>query len=81
MKEIRSRDQGSAVGGGAGENYEEKSHWLLALGALLFALCSSAEAQQTGKISRIGFLDPSTASGSAVLRGGVPAGAEQTWLD
>jgi len=26
-----------------------------------------AQAQQTGKIFRIGFLDPSTASGSAVL--------------
>ena len=38
-----------------------------ALCAMLFALCSSAEAQQTGKIFRIGFLDPSTASGSAVL--------------
>ena len=41
---------------------------VLALGAMLFALCSSAEAQQTGKILRIGFLDSSTASGSAVLR-------------
>ncbi len=39
----------------------------LALCAMLFALCGSAEAQQPGKISRIGFLDPSTASGSAVL--------------
>ena len=34
------------------------------LPALLFR---SADAQQTGKISRIGFLDKSTASGSAVL--------------
>jgi putative ABC transport system substrate-binding protein len=34
---------------------------------VLFALCSSAAAQQTGKIFRIGFLDSSTASGSAVL--------------
>ena len=34
---------------------------------MLFALCCSAEAQQTGKIFRIGFLDRSTASGSAVL--------------
>jgi putative tryptophan/tyrosine transport system substrate-binding protein len=34
---------------------------------MLFALCSSADAQQTGKIFRIGFLDNSTASGSAVL--------------
>jgi hypothetical protein len=38
-----------------------------ALSALLFALCVSAHAQQSGKIFRIGFLDPSTASGSAVL--------------
>ena len=34
---------------------------------MLFALCSYTHAQQTGKISRIGFLDSSTASGSAVL--------------
>jgi putative tryptophan/tyrosine transport system substrate-binding protein len=39
----------------------------LALSAMLFALCSSANAQQTGKVFRIGFLDNSTASGSAVL--------------
>ena len=39
----------------------------LALCAMLFALCSSANAQQPGKIFRIGFLDPSNASGSAVL--------------
>src|SRR5678809_825229 len=38
-----------------------------ALCALLFAYCASAQAQPTGKIFRIGFLDPSTASGSAVL--------------
>jgi len=39
----------------------------LALSAMLFAPCSFADAQQAGKIFRIGFLDPSTASGSAVL--------------
>ncbi|HTN69914.1 MAG TPA: ABC transporter substrate-binding protein, partial [Methylomirabilota bacterium] len=39
----------------------------LALGALLFALSVSAHAQQTGKIFRIGYLDSSTASGSALL--------------
>src|SRR5215470_9851497 len=39
----------------------------LALGAMLFALCVSADAQQAGKIFRIGFLDSSTASGMAVL--------------
>ena len=38
----------------------------LALGALLFALSLSADAQQTGKVFRIGYLDASTASGTAV---------------
>jgi putative tryptophan/tyrosine transport system substrate-binding protein len=40
---------------------------VLALGAMLFALCSSAEAQQPGKVPSIGFLDGSTASGMAGL--------------
>src|SRR5215475_8233784 len=40
---------------------------VLALCAMLFALCASANAQQTAKVPRIGFLDNSTASGSAVL--------------
>ena len=39
----------------------------LALCAVLFAPCSSAQSQQSGKIFRIGFLDSSTASGIAVL--------------
>jgi len=34
---------------------------------MLLALCGSVEAQQPGRISRIGFLERSTASGSAVL--------------
>ena len=34
---------------------------------MLLGLCLPATAQQTGKVPRIGFLDPSTASGSAVL--------------
>jgi putative tryptophan/tyrosine transport system substrate-binding protein len=34
---------------------------------MFFALCASAQAQQPIKIFRIGFLDASTASGSAVL--------------
>src|SRR5262245_17128257 len=38
----------------------------LTLCAMLFALCFPAEAQQTGKVLRIGFLAASTASGSAV---------------
>jgi len=39
--------------------------WLLA--TLFLANVSLADAQQTGKVARIGYLDPSTASGSAVL--------------
>jgi len=38
-----------------------------AVAALLFVLCGSVEAQQRGEIFRIGFLDPSNASGSAVV--------------
>jgi hypothetical protein len=38
-----------------------------ALPALILAAIHLAEAQQPGKIFRIGFLDPSTVSGSAVL--------------
>ena len=40
--------------------------FVLALGAMLLALWLPAQAQQPGKIPRIGFLDPSTASGNAV---------------
>jgi putative ABC transport system substrate-binding protein len=45
----------------------KKKVTVITLCAMLFALCSSAEAQQTGKVFRIGFLDHSTASGMAVL--------------
>ena len=45
----------------------KKKITVLTLCATLFALCVAADAQQTGKIFRIGFLDNSTASGSAVL--------------
>jgi putative ABC transport system substrate-binding protein len=45
----------------------KKKITVLTLCAMFFALCLPAEAQQTGKIFRIGFLDSSTASGSAVL--------------
>src|SRR5262249_18042892 len=36
------------------------------VGAMLFALCLSAEAQQPKKVPRIGYLENSTASGGAV---------------
>ena len=45
----------------------KKKITVLALGAMLFALCGSVDAQQTGKVPRIGFLDSSIASASAVL--------------
>jgi len=40
---------------------------VLALSAMLFVFCGSVDAQQAGKILRIGFLDVSTASGMAGL--------------
>ena len=40
---------------------------LLALCSLLLAPCSAVDAQQAGKVFRIGYLDSSIASGSAVL--------------
>src|SRR6266508_4326985 len=45
----------------------KKKITILTLCAMLPALCGSVYAQQTGKIFRIGYLDPSTASGSTVL--------------
>src|SRR5262245_22529559 len=45
----------------------KKQIFALSFGAVLFALCGSVEAQQTGKVFSIGFLDAGTASGSAVL--------------
>jgi ABC-type uncharacterized transport system substrate-binding protein len=45
----------------------KKKITFLTLCAMLFALCSPADAQQPTKIPRIGFLDSSTAAGSAGL--------------
>ena len=39
----------------------------ITLCAVFLAFCLPIHAQQPGKMARIGFLDPSTASGSAVL--------------
>ena len=44
----------------------KKTIAVLTLCAMLFALCGSVDAQQPTKGPRIGFLDNSTASGSAV---------------
>src|SRR6185295_9686346 len=45
----------------------KKKITVLALCAQLFAVCFSADAQQAGKIFRIGFLDSGTASSMAGL--------------
>jgi putative tryptophan/tyrosine transport system substrate-binding protein len=50
----------------AGKNMKLKII-VFTLCAILFVLCGSVDAQQTGKVFRIGFLDSSSASGSAVL--------------
>jgi ABC-type uncharacterized transport system substrate-binding protein len=44
----------------------KKKIMVLTLCAMLFALCDSVDAQQTGKVLRIGFLELSNASGIAV---------------
>ena len=49
-----------------GKRHEDKNHDPCSLRHALCALLFR-DAQQTGKVLRIGFLDPSTASGSAVL--------------
>ena len=46
----------------------KKKITVLALGAMLFALCVSVASAAAGKIFRIGYLDSSTAAGSAVRR-------------
>jgi hypothetical protein len=53
----------------------KKKITVLALCAMLFALCYYAEAQQPEKVPRIGFLANSTASSMAAAIGGVPPGA------
>ena len=40
---------------------------MIAFGVFLFALCSFAQAQQSGKLWRIGYLDPSTPDTTAAL--------------
>jgi putative ABC transport system substrate-binding protein len=51
----------------AGRTATTKKLILLALCSLLLAPCSAVEAQQTGTIFRIGYLDGGNAAGSAVL--------------
>jgi hypothetical protein len=52
---------------------------------MLIAVCVSADAQQSGKVFRIGFLDNSTAAGSAGARGTYPVittpAAYLSWFD
>ena len=55
---------------------------VITLCAMLLALCGSVHAQPTGKIFRIGFLDPSNASGSAVLVEGLRQELSKLgWID
>jgi Fe2+ transport system protein FeoA len=64
MTEIRS--QMSEIGK-AGRRTMTKKISFLALCSLFLAPCSAVEAQQTGKIFRIGFLNGGTSANSAVL--------------
>jgi putative tryptophan/tyrosine transport system substrate-binding protein len=63
-----SSDQGSKISGQqVRRKFIHRKIFFLALCSLLLAPCSAVDAQQSKKIFRIGFLDSSTASGSAVL--------------
>jgi putative ABC transport system substrate-binding protein len=59
---VKTSNRHAAIG-----NRKKANVFGLALCAMLVALCPSAEAQQQGKVPRIGFLDNSTAAGSAGL--------------
>ena len=67
MTEVRSQRSAVSDSRSRGGKLMEKKIIGLALCAMLLALCSSADAQQTGKVFRIGFLDNATASGTAAL--------------
>ena len=54
-------------GGRGGEKPVRKKFLLFVLATLFLATVNPTHAQQAGKVFRIGFLDNSTASGSAVL--------------
>jgi hypothetical protein len=58
------------IGQEASGNSRKLKFLLCAIGAMVFALCVPAHAQRPGKTLRIGYLDPSTASGTAVLVAG-----------
>ena len=62
MKQFWILDFGFSI-----SRFDKKRVFLLALCPLLLALCGSVDAQQPGKIFRIGFLDPSTVAGMTVL--------------
>jgi len=63
---IEIRDQKSEIGKSGRTSMTNKIIFL-ALCSLLLAPCSAVEAQQAGKIFRVGFLERSTASGTEVL--------------
>jgi putative tryptophan/tyrosine transport system substrate-binding protein len=53
----------------AGKNMKSKII-VFTLCAIVFVLCGSVDAQQTGKVPRIGYLEPGTASANTVLLDG-----------
>ena len=63
----RSIGKAQPRSGGPGGGKPVRKFFLIILTALFLTSVNPTHAQQTGKVLRIGFLDPSTASGSAVL--------------
>ena len=62
MKQFWILDFGFSI-----RRFKRKKFLVFALFFLLLAPCSAVRAQQAGKIFRIGFLDPSTPAGMAVM--------------
>ena len=60
----------------------KKPGWsIILIAGVVLIVAVRVEAQQPGKVFRIGFLDSSTASGMCRAFGDVPARADQAWLD
>jgi aspartate aminotransferase-like enzyme len=73
-KPVRSHAEGSPI---------QSSKWLAlsVMAVVLTVAAAVAQAQQTGKVFRIGFLDSSTASATAGLLEAFRQELRQAWLD
>jgi hypothetical protein len=69
------------IGGQGGGKPVKKNFLLFVLSTLLLTIAQLADAQQAGKITRIGFLGCKHCFWYGDPRGSVPARDEQAWMD